>query len=213
MRLAGLAYAQARLQARLAELPSARDWQLIETGRDFGQTLEAARQGALGRYVSRLSRESTAADIEQALRFAWTELVDEVAGWTPARWQASLRWLTPLPHLRLPDARPDPLPADDAPETLVSKVWQAEFERRLPTADAGVLGALDPLLRRFLFGPAPAEGAETVARRLEDLFRTRGREPVAIIGWLGLMALVLERLRGALLRALLFPAEPAEGAP
>lgn len=225
MRQVGFAYAHTRLQARLAARPLGPDWQLIETSRDFAQALDAVNHGSLARFVSRLGRESTAAEVEDALRQSWAELVAEVVLWAPRKWRAALTWITPLPHLWLANATPAATPAATKAATLaatlpgagaldasiseglsVSEAWRAGLAGRLPAPDPALDRALAPLFDRFLEGPPrPAADTADLSDRLERLFRDRAQEPAAVFAWLGLMAITLERLRGALLLARFFP--------
>ncbi|GKY88757.1 hypothetical protein [Sinisalibacter aestuarii] len=219
MRQAGFAYAHVRLQARLASVPSPADWQMIETSRDFSQCLDAASRTSLAGIVARLGRESSRAATEEALRQAWAETVDRVATWVPPAWQPALRWFALLPHLRVIEAGMPP-PLDGSPElaeqmargATISQAWRAGFATRLPARDPAMDTALAPLFARFLEGqPSPASETAALWQHLDRVFRRQAQEPVAALAWLGLMALVFERLRGALLRALLFPARaPAE---
>jgi len=219
MRQVGFAYAHARLQARLAQRPTALDWQMIETGRDFAQSLDAASHGPQARYVTRLGRDSDGPAVEDALRQAWAELVAEVAAWVPPKWRAPTLWITALPHLRLIEEDASQLPGAEALRDAnaagdtVSDAWRSGFAERIPHADAALASALAPMFDRFLEGP-PRPEADTpeVSARLEALFRARPQQPVAVFAWLGLMALMIERLRGALLLARLFPARDAGGA-
>jgi len=214
MRQAGFAYAQARMQARFADRPTALDWQMIETGRDFSQALDATRRGAFAEAVGGLGRDSDRDAIEAALRRVWAAAVAEVAAWVPAPWRPALEWIALLPHLRLvADGVPPALPGAAALTGALEagatpdRAWRAGFADRLPRSDPGFRAALAPLTDRFLHGP-PRPAADTAALigRLERLLRRRAQEPVAAFAWLGLLALDLERLRGALVLARLFPA-------
>ncbi len=219
MRQAGFAYAQARMQARFAARPTALDWQMIETGRDLAQALEAARHGAFGATLAQLGRDSSRAAVESALRQGWVARVEELAGWAPPRWRAALAWMALLPQLRHVALRG--MPGVAGADTLVTAVkagalpgaaWRAGLAARLPRAGSGVDDALTPLAERYLEGPPQAVAATgDLARSLTGLFRSRAQEPAAAIAWLGLMALDFERLRGALLLARMFPARDRGG--
>jgi hypothetical protein len=200
--------------ARLADQPAAADWQMIETSRDFAQSLDAVNHTALARFVTRLGRESTRASVESALQQAWAELVAELAGWVPGPWRPALRWITPLPHLRLAAAEratgieaPEVLAEMPGDEAAISDAWRAEFDARLPGAGPELTQSLAPLFERFLAGP-PQPSAQTTALtdHLSATFRIQAQQPAAAFAWLGIMALSFERLRGALLRAMIFPA-------
>ncbi len=213
MRQAGFAYAQARMQARFAARPEAPEWQMIETGRDLVQALDAAKRTALAPFVARLGRESSREAIEAGLREAWAEQVEEVARWTPPGWRAPLEWWVLLPHLGLADAdTPLGLPGGVALGQAINAgarpgaAWQAGFTARLPRGGATALEPLAPLIAAYLEGPPRALAERRVLmRRLERLLRVRAGEPAAAFAFLGLMALDLERLRGALLLARIYP--------
>lgn len=213
MRQVGFAYAHARLQARLAQRPTPLDWQMMETGRDFAQSLDAASHGPVARYVTRLGRDSDRAAVEDALRHAWAELVAEVAAWVPTKWRAPILWISSLPHLRLIEAESAPelpgaelLRAAMAEEGDISAAWRDGFSARLPHPDPWLDAVLAPVFDRFLAGPPrPDTDTTEVSALLEALFRARPQQPAAVFAWLGLMALGFERLRGALLLARLFP--------
>ncbi|GGD43612.1 hypothetical protein [Sinisalibacter lacisalsi] len=213
MRQAGFAYAQARMQARFAARPEAPEWQMIETGRDLVQALDAAKRTALAPSVARLGRESSREAVETGLRKAWAEQVDEVARWTPPAWRAPLEWWVLLPHLGLADAdTPLALPGGDSLAQAIEAgaragaAWQTGFTARLPRGGAAALEPLAPLIAAYLEGPPRALTERRVLKRgLERLLRARAGEPAAAFAFLGLMALDLERLRGALLLARMYP--------
>jgi hypothetical protein len=98
----GLGYAQARLQARYAQLPREDDWQRLVGARTLGGFLEEAREGALRSWVKGFSALSDAHDLDRGLRAIWREGISEVAHWMPAPWRSAvawLDWLTLLPLL------------------------------------------------------------------------------------------------------------------
>jgi hypothetical protein len=102
MRVSGhFAYAQARLQARLAELPDTAQVQQNLAARDLASLLAAVRATAQRRYAARLAPGMDAHELERHLRREWMALVDEVARWQPAAWFAAVSWLRWLPSLPL----------------------------------------------------------------------------------------------------------------
>jgi hypothetical protein len=96
-----LEFAQARLQARHAQRLSAAAWQRLETTREFGALLAAARSSALHPWLAGITPASTSHQIEAVLRAHWRALVAEVAAWMPVAWQASIAWCGLLPDLPL----------------------------------------------------------------------------------------------------------------
>jgi hypothetical protein len=196
MRLVNFAYAQARIQARLAARPTPLDWQMVANSRDFAQAVDASRRGPYADAVTQLGRDSGREAIEAALRRAWAAMVAEVTAWAPATWRPALAWFALLPYLRL-----------DTTGATPGQDWMQGFTERLPGDQRALLGTLAPLTGRFLEGPpnSPAHTAE-LAATLARLLRTHAQQPAAAFAWLGLVALDLESLRGALLLARLFPA-------
>ena len=95
------AYAQARLQARLGEMPDAAELQQTMAARDLASLLAAVRGTTQRRYAARLAPGMDPHELERHLRFEWMSLVDEVARWQPPAWFAVVSWLRWLPSLPL----------------------------------------------------------------------------------------------------------------
>lgn len=214
MRQTGFAYAQTRIQARFAARPSTLDWQLIETSRDFSQALDSTRRGAYADTVTQLGRDSGRDAIEAALLQAWIMMVSEVTAWAPAPWRPALLWFTLLPQLRLVIAgMSPPLPGAQAIDSALKSrarpgaAWMTGFKERLPCSSPALMQALEPVTARFLEGPPqPSSHSTELVGQLALLLRSHAQQPAAVFAWLGLVALDLESLRGALLLARLFPA-------
>lgn len=193
----GLAYAQARLQARHAQLPGPALWSALEATRSLPAYLTAARSSTLARWVETLGADADARRIEQALQRRWRTEVDEVAGWLPARWQPAVRWFGSLPALPLAEGA-----ATRPAEVLAA--WRREWGRRLPRQARPAAQALarpaEWLLPRLRPGAAEARAADdpAIEHRLSRLFRLEAGEPLAVLAHLGRLALVVERLRGGL---------------
>lgn len=90
------------------------------------------------------------------------------------------------------------------------RAWHAEWMRRLPRSDAKLFDELARSLasQRMPPGTMPAEttaGRSQLAARLAMLFRGATGAPAAAFIFLALSALDLERLRGELLRRVVFP--------
>jgi len=97
---ARFAYAQARLQARLAALPAEEEWQRLAAARTLAGFLEEARNGALRDWVKPFSGQSDTHDLEVGLRALYREQVGQVAAWLPTPWRPAMtwtRWLVLLP--------------------------------------------------------------------------------------------------------------------
>ncbi|RKT47656.1 hypothetical protein [Thiocapsa rosea] len=94
-----LAYAQARLQARLSRLPIAADWQRLSGARTLAAYLEEARVTGLIDWVRPFSGLSQAHEIDRGCRALALETAMTVADWSPARWRAAIEWVAWLPWL------------------------------------------------------------------------------------------------------------------
>jgi hypothetical protein len=89
-------YAQARLQARYGERPSAADWARIRAAGGFSALLESAQGSALRRWSAGLSSTCSLHEAEGALRRRLREFVLEVGAWVPAPWRRAVRWCAVL---------------------------------------------------------------------------------------------------------------------
>ena len=97
-----------------------------------------------------------------------------------------------------------------APDAL-GDAWYREYRSRVPDGDAGPLDAIEGAIRRHLAAfrdPGLADGT-ALRRRLEGelatLFRRASLSPAAAFAFVALALLDLERLRGELLRRVVFP--------
>ena len=99
MTSARFAYAQARLQARHGQLPSAADWQRLAGTGDLGNFLHAAQHTPLHRWTEGLEAGQSCHAIERLLRQRLRSYIDEVGDWQPQAWRPSFRWLEYLPDL------------------------------------------------------------------------------------------------------------------
>jgi len=246
----GFAYAQARIQARYAELPKEDDWLRLAGARGLGVFLEEARTGALRGWVKGFSNLSDAHDLDRGLRATWREAVAEVAGWLPEPWRPAVAWLDWLPLLPLlthagryrglpawvaddaslkplqgPDGALDPRFLKDAgaaallvPPADLPGAWWSHWRGLWPTGDKGALARLEGLTARMQrhaesFAQAGTDSAWPLRRELRERLRLEFHlvplQPAAAFAFLGLLALDLERLRGALMQRALFPHQEA----
>ena len=108
----GFAYAQARLQARCADLPGETEWRRLAGARSLGAYLEDARAGPLRPWVKGFSALSGAHDLERGIRSLAWEQVQEAASWVPRPWRPAVQWVAWLPFLMVLEqiARGRPLP-------------------------------------------------------------------------------------------------------
>ncbi|MCO5105564.1 MAG: hypothetical protein M9907_00635 [Burkholderiaceae bacterium] len=208
MSIAEFAYAQARLQARLGAGASEAGWQALEASHTAAHYLALARSGPLAPWVEGLDEARDAHRVERHLVIRWRRLVDEVAGWLPSRWQPAVQWFGSLATLPLGEAgRPSSQAATD---------WLERWRALVPADGGDRARLLEPaslLLPRLAGSQAGrAAASEAVRSALLKIFRRSAGSAVAVLAWLALAALDLERLRGGLaVRTLFEPtAEPLE---
>ncbi len=94
-----LAYAWARICARLGERPDEVAWRSIELIRELPALLEAARQPAFRRWLDGMTADAGPHAIEALLLAQWRALTREVASWMPVAWQPAVEWTAVLPDL------------------------------------------------------------------------------------------------------------------
>lgn len=166
------AYAQARLQARFASLPTEADWQRLSAARTLSGYLEEARGGALKAWVKGFSAQSDGHDIERGIRAQFADCTERTAEHVPDPWRDAVLWCRWLPllglfdHLQrgLPappwvarDPRLAPLLDDDGRPARaaltrsglaslldgdVGAAWQREWHRRWPPCSRAFLDAV-----------------------------------------------------------------------
>lgn len=195
---AGLAYALARLQARLGGLADAAAWRALDSRRTAAHALAAVRSGPLGGWVDGLAEAADPGAVERHLQGRWQQQVAAVAAWLPPPWR---------PAVQLFGTLGDP-PGED---TSWAQAWSDAWAAALP-CDAG---AERPwrrpaeLLRPRLTGRRSGRPAAPAAAQAEllRLFRRHADSALAAFAYLALLALELERLRGALVARAMFEAE------
>jgi hypothetical protein len=192
-----LAYAQARLQARLSRLPTAADWQRLSSARTLPAYLEEARVTGLVEWVRSFSGLSQAHELDRGCRALALDAAVTVADWSPACWRAAIEWVAWLPWLPQLEhlARGETLPG-----------WST-LDVRLRGL-IGENGALDP--RAWEASGLAAMSSETdergVSRDLGERWQTawrerwptcRGRCRRDLDGFSRLIQAHLDRFRGA----------------
>ena len=192
------AYAQARIQARHAERPDEATWARLHASTTLAHFLTMARATGLRRWVAHLKPSHGAYDIERSLGNEFRTYVQEVASWLPERWQDATRAVGNLP-----------LASEGEGKRLLG-LWRA----RWPRTSGGERRALDALVDALSRHWAEMASADTssdgwvlraaLGARLGRLFRAEREQPAAVFCHLGMIALDVERLRGALLRRALF---------
>jgi hypothetical protein len=96
---AAFANAQARVQARHAELVAAPSWQFLQGVGDYEAFLERARGTALRRWIRPIGPQTGHHEIEASLRGQLRGYLREVASWMPGPWQPAVLWLLLLVDL------------------------------------------------------------------------------------------------------------------
>jgi hypothetical protein len=129
-----LAYAQARILARLSRLPAEADWQRLAGARTLSAYLEEARATGLGDWVRGFSGLSQSHELERGCRALARESARMTAEWAPPSWRAAIEWVAWLPSLPLLEhlARGDGVPD-----------WAAMDDQLRGLLDAG--GGVDPI--------------------------------------------------------------------
>lgn len=94
-----LAYAQARLQARLGARPATLVWDRLHVLGDLSAWIEQARATPLGHWLASVSASSAPHEIERLLRAHFRRLVHDVARWVPSPWRPAVRWTGIVPDL------------------------------------------------------------------------------------------------------------------
>jgi hypothetical protein len=128
-----LAYAQARILARLSRLPAEADWQRLAGSRTLSAYLEEARTTGLSDWVRAFSGLSQSHELERGCRALARESIRVTADWAPAVWRPAIEWLAWLPSLPLLEllAHGDAMPG-----------WVAMDDQLRGMLDAD--GAIDP---------------------------------------------------------------------
>ncbi len=196
MSISGFEYAQARLQARHGARPDGVTWRRLHASASLEHFLEACGRSGLSPWVAELHPDQSPQRVERALAGAFRRHAEEVASWLPPPWQPAVRWSGELPFPGGRDGDTD--------------AWRASWPHASPDRRAA-LGALTALLdehrERMQSANLEEDGwglRDELDQKLSRLFRRHTREPVAALCHLALTALDLERLRGAVLRRLLF---------
>lgn len=150
------AYAQARVQARFAELPGEGEWQRLAAARTLASFLEEARTGCLRDWVKGLSGDSDTHDMEIVMRALYRETAQEVAGWMPGPWRPAViwtKWLTLLPlldHLARGGATPLWLARDRFFRGLLGAGGKLDPDKLADAGAGALLGAQGDLPRAWL---------------------------------------------------------------
>jgi len=229
---ARLAYAGARIAARLERHPEEAVWAHLATARTVAAYLTAARHSPLAPWVATLASTATVHEIERTVRGEAQGAVREVAGWVEAAWRPAVVWLRHLIVIELlppllageapPWATEDPTlaPYTGGEGNVVSLgpvaaavrgggstfgAWLDGWRERWPDPSPAVVA--DPL-RRLGSPTLPAgEEAGAVRTALLRLVHRHPAEGVAPLAYLVLVTLDLARLRGCLVGRASFEGE------
>jgi hypothetical protein len=96
-----LAYAGARIQARISRLPSDGDWQRLTSARSLAAYLEEARATGLSEWVRAFSGLSQPHELDRGCRALARDAARMTADWAPPPWRAAIEWVGWLPSLPL----------------------------------------------------------------------------------------------------------------
>ena len=214
-----LDYAMARIAARFGERPTEATWRALAVIRELPALLDAARQPPFRRWTAGLAPDADAHAIEAALRANGRALAAEVRLWMPARWQPAVDWACtladlPVAHYLAQGGAPLHWMRDDAAyrdlahaavvipahPAAVLREWGDEWWRRVPERTA----PLRELARLVQAHRGADADRHALVARLALLYRRAPVDPAAAFVFLALSALDMERLRGELLRRLLF---------
>ena len=97
--IAGMAYAQARIQSRYGSRADSGVWLKLQNIHDLGSYLQTAQQTPLRHWILGISATHSSHEIELTLRQKYRSHIDEVANWVPASWRRPLCWLKRIPDL------------------------------------------------------------------------------------------------------------------
>ncbi|GAB0057260.1 hypothetical protein SIID45300_01584 [Candidatus Magnetaquicoccaceae bacterium FCR-1] len=224
----GFARLQARLQARHGERLTAAQWNRLVGVVSLEAFLARARETSLVTWLEGVDPRGDVHHLEERMRLAWIRHVERVAGWTPEAWRDAVRWWAVLPDLEVaawrarrsgPDhawfARLEGLERLEMPADVTDPFawWIEAWRDHWPDggADERTWSALTRLARQVvatLGAGEPAGSTDWIGAQprvlLERQFRKQALRPGAVFIHLGLAALELLRLRGALCRRALF---------
>ncbi|MGE5089908.1 MAG: hypothetical protein ACM3QY_12330 [Candidatus Levyibacteriota bacterium] len=232
-----LEYAHARLSARFGNRPDEAAWGRIETLRELGAMLDAARASPLAAWLARIGPDADAHAVERAMRTHLRERVAAIAAWMPAPWRASIEWcgvLADLPllqHLARGGAAPAWLVDGDPPRRKAidaflatgeldperpGATWRDGWMRRLPDGHrrSAPLAEFVRLIDGHIEAWRDTGQVDTRAARrrlharLMSMYRRATLDPAVAFIFLALSALEFERLRGEILRRVVFAQLP-----
>lgn len=188
-------YAQARIQARHGDRLDEPSWNVLHTSGDLGRFVEAARTTTLRRWVQGLASRPAPPEIESTLHRELVAYIEEVASWVPQSWFSAVCWTAKL------------LEAEEGWAARWRGLWP-RAPRSHSRALARLIATLSEHRDEMLGAELEADGwlvREQLAGKLLRMFRHYLEQPAAVFCHLGLVALDVERLRGALIRRSLFP--------
>ncbi|MBF0310852.1 MAG: hypothetical protein HQL56_15130 [Magnetococcales bacterium] len=199
-----LCYAQVRLQARHAERPGSAVWTRLGGIRSFTLLLKHLRESSLAYWVSTVSADYQAAEVEQRLAQQWRLQVRDLSVWVPGEWKKAVSWLEGAVELnRSPSGGPS--------LAEWGRHWQSLWPDGVDRAAREGLRRLTTLLKKHqaafsgLSGPqAGWEAREDLQSRLTWLLRAETGRPAAVFAFLALIWLDWERVRGLLVERQLF---------
>ena len=223
------AYLQARLQARHGRRLDEAEWQRLARVPSYDLFLKQARETSLAPLLQTIGDgEASVQSLEQRLKARFVQKILEIITAVPESWRPAARWtvgLLDLPVLQHAQAGGEPLlEAGSMVEILEQQDWNTDqplwalwldrWRKLWPKEGQRTLKPLETLVRllqqhRVEFSALEGHEAAVAARmaleaRLVGLFRSHALQPVAVFVHLVLTFLDYERLRGELVRHLLF---------
>lgn len=135
------AEAQARILARVGDMPDAAQWRYISEARDLDTLIARMRENGLQRWIRDLPRAPDTIDIERQLESGVLELLGELDRLIPGNLTALRRWLRSGAELR------------NAPQPAGWLGWWSGLSgtvSRLPRHDRASVARLHALVERHL---------------------------------------------------------------
>lgn len=201
---------QARIRARIGNMPDAAQWRHVADSRDLDTLIARMRENRLGYWVSDLPRTPDTTAIENHLQKRMMDLFAELERLLPGHRQAVRQWLRTGSGL-----------VDQDRPALWTVWWDSlpEVLQSLPRHDRAQIGRVHSLVERHLHKIRSAPGAADMDRQwlwrnelATALHKTLGSEPFhlgMVMVYAVLRALQFERCR-ALLVSLAHGWEPPD---
>ena len=226
-------YAQARIQAHYALLPTENLWLHLGALNELASFIEAARSTSIAHWVAGLSVSNTATEIETTIQRTLHDTIMQTAGWLEPKWQPAFKWLVTLSDLpELAYVKRKELPPEGRvsehlmarladlqyePDELLQvwlKIWRSTWPHDCKSNVKGFESLVAILEQHWHTFPALTVEQAWLARqeleiRLRLFFRRHILQPSMALAYLSLVTLGLERLHAELLHRALFDGQTA----